>query len=145
VSDAPKPQPNTAEPLSPSPSASLPANPSQTGGPPADLERLRDRLLDCALYLAASLVEDGANAPLNQRAAALGLVIDRLLKLAVILPASGAPTLRIEYVDTHDHARGSPPWTDADPAQPGTLHGAGVRAPLREDGTGEDRDPASGA
>ena len=69
----------------------------------AQNERLRQTLLDTAFALAGAIRATTESAPLNQLSAALGLVIDRLLKLEALAPGSTiAPSeevIRIEYLD----------------------------------------------
>ena len=64
------------------------------------LRLLRQQLVSEALSFIASLEEVIDDATLNQRVSALGQLIDRIVKLAVLLPpAQTEQVLRIEYAD----------------------------------------------
>ncbi len=90
---------------------------------PADPEdamlNLRQHLVENVLRLADSLEAKIDDAPLNQHAAALAQLIDRLIKLAEKLPQSAGdePVIRVEYVDADGTAHDTPPWSGGDPAE----------------------------
>jgi transposase-like protein len=64
------------------------------------LRLLRQQLVSEALSFIASLDEVVEEASLNQRVSALGQLIDRIVKLAVLLPpAQSEQVIRIEYAD----------------------------------------------
>jgi hypothetical protein len=80
------------------------------------LELLRQRLAQNALLLADTLDDAIAEAPLNQRAAALGLLIDRLIKLDAWQPQERPEgVIRIEYQDPDGSVHQTPPWARNDP------------------------------
>ncbi len=86
--------------------------------PAADaLAQLRAALIDNAVTLALSLDDAIAAAPLGQRAAALNQLIDKILKLADRLPASGEQVIRIEYGDADGTTHAAPPWARDDSAE----------------------------
>jgi hypothetical protein len=77
-----------------------------------------------------------AKAPLNQIASALGVVVDRYLKLA----GDDQPTeqvIRFEYVSPNGDIAQSPPWADEHSQVHGTVSRRGVWASVRQDGVGE--------
>ena len=80
---------------------------------------LRQHLVENVLRLADSLEAKIDDAPLNQHAAALAQLIDRLIKLAEKLPqaAGDEPVIRVEYVNADGTAHDSPPWSGDDPAE----------------------------
>lgn len=67
------------------------------------LELLEIQLTDHALTLAAKLLENVEGAPLNQKASALGVVIDRLLKIHEANAAESAENDTVERVDIYYH------------------------------------------
>jgi hypothetical protein len=79
------------------------------------LQNVRDSLTRTALHLMEALDEESiAAAPLNQRATALGIVLDRLLKVEQQLPTP--PTepqeyvYRVEYKDPDGSLHPTPSW-----------------------------------
>lgn len=106
------------------------------------LPALRQRVLQQALALADSLDEAIAEAPLNQRASALGVLIDRLIKLERELPESEEQkrVIRIEYQYPDGTRHTAAPWSARNPERAGALHGRRVRAALRQDRTGQEPD-----
>lgn len=46
--------------------------------------------------------------------------------------------IRVEYVNRDGQPVSTSPWSDRHPAAPGAVQGGGVRAPLRENGDGQD-------
>jgi hypothetical protein len=49
-------------------------------------------------------------------------------------------TIRVEYVNPDHQPVSTSPWADRNPPASGALQGGGLRAPLREDGGGQDLD-----
>lgn len=79
------------------------------------LHALLDELTGNALDLASSLGEVIDDAPLNQRAAALAQIIDRIMKLAALLPPPKTEQVfRIEYVDPDGSIHNAPFWARKD-------------------------------
>ncbi len=46
--------------------------------------------------------------------------------------------IRVEYVNRDGQPVSTSPWSDRHPAAPGAVQGGGLRAPLRENGDGQD-------
>jgi hypothetical protein len=109
------------------------------------MKRVRRRLSLTAVKLMESLDEDTINAaPLNQRAAALGIVLDRLMKLhQTAEKSSEEEVLRIEYRDPDGSIHSTPYWAREDrPDREGELavHGRRLWEAFRKNGDGEDLD-----
>jgi hypothetical protein len=104
--------------------------------------RLRRKLLESAVRLVESLDGTIENAPLNQRAAALGIVIDRFMKLDALFPQSNqqGQVIRFEYRYPDGSIHDAPPWAGDDSEREGTFQGGGLRAKVRQDGNGQDSD-----
>lgn len=117
---------------------------------PADNLRLRQSLLETAFALNAAIRESTASAPLNQLSAALGLIIDRLLKLeALTSGADNAPdsvdAIRIEYSYPDGSVHSRPPWAADDPAFDLPVVRGHVRSPFWESRDAEQADdPGAG-
>ncbi len=81
---------------------------------PADvLTQLEAHMARDALTLAETLLQDEQAAPLNQRASALGMLVDRLLKLDALrsTDAEGSPpTIEIVYRDADGTRHAQPRW-----------------------------------
>lgn len=90
------------------------ARPAPDRDSAAALAQLREALIHNAVTLALSLDDAIADAPLGQRAAALNQLIDKILKLADRLPASGEQVIRIEYGDPDGTTHAAPPWARDD-------------------------------
>ncbi len=109
---------------------------------------LRQILLDIALDLARAIRETTASAPLNQLSAALGLVIDRLLRLEALAPRSATPAgqevIRIEYLDPDGTPHSTPPWARDDSAFEEPVSRGRVRSPFWQDRDGQADDPGDG-
>jgi len=78
-----------------------------------DLEDLRQQLMKDAFGLAASLSTDILDAPFNQRSAALTQIIDRVMKLTVMMPPPNnehEQVIRIEYIDPDGSLHNTPVW-----------------------------------
>jgi len=108
----------------------------------AELTTLHERLLTAALHLVEALDDAIADAPLSQRASALGLVIDRLLKLDQWLQAAAADpaadkVIRFEYTDADGSVHHTPHWARGDSAHKSAVPRGGLWPPFREDGGGE--------
>lgn len=80
------------------------------------LLRLYTHLLDDALRLAESLEDVIDDAPLNQRVHALSQLIDKIIKLAAVLPrpAEAERVIRHEYRYADGTIHPTPPWADED-------------------------------
>jgi len=77
-----------------------------------------------------------AKAPLNQVASALGVVVDRYLKLTGETPPA-EQVIRFEYIHANGDVAQSPPWADDHSQVNGAVSRRGVWASIRQDGTGE--------
>ena len=109
------------------------------------LAQIRKRMTDRALDLLDSLDGEAIrDAPLNQRTAALGVLIDRMLKLYAFEQGLAAPdaaqerqVIRIEYRYPDGTTHRAPPWAAAGiDGEDAVLRGS-VRPSLGEDGTGQ--------
>lgn len=111
------------------------------------IEALHEQLADDALGLAAALARLTDDAPLNQVSSALGVVIDRFLKVEDYLKQTveqhEEKVIRFEYKYPDGSIHGTPPWATDDPERDDAVQGGGVRAALRQNGDGQD--PAGGA
>ncbi len=130
---------------SPPPETTPPA--AQTGTPDnataldTGLARLQAGLLANAALLLDAMPEHIATAPLNQQAAALGVLLDRLLKLdewrRITAPHEQEQVIRFEFRYPDGTTRDTPPWADADSADDGTLPGGRLWQALWQDGDGQ--------
>lgn len=110
------------------------------------LHRLRRRLIEAADQLAASLEAVIEDAPLHQRAGALGIVIDRYLRLGEVLPQEEQEqVIRIEYKYPDGSIHRVPPWAGQDFAGARPLQGRGLWQALWEDRNGQGRHHRNGA
>ena len=110
-------------------------------------QRLHQALLDTAFALTAAIRETTDSAPLNQLSAALGLVIDRLLRLESAHPTATTATeevIQIAYLYPDGSEHSSPPWAEGDPAFEAPIQRGRVRSPFWEDGDSEDDDSGDG-
>lgn len=111
------------------------------------IARVQQRLADKALLLVDAIDDEMiAKAPLNQITSALGALIDRYMKLDEITTQNSPQeeiekVVRIEYVyDGSTHM--APPWANPDYAGRSAFQSGGMRAAVRQNGTG--KDPAAG-
>lgn len=74
------------------------------------LQELEKQLSAHAVQLAHGLLNDVERAPLNQRASALGLIFDRLMKLEARHAQSGHAVLEVVFRDADDSVHSSPFW-----------------------------------
>jgi hypothetical protein len=113
------------------------------------IETLHEQLADDALQLAATMVRLIDDAPLNQVSSALGVVIDRFLKVEDYLKQTveqhEEKVIRFEYKYPDGSIHGTPPWATDDPERDGAVSGGGVRSSLRQDGDGQDSVGGAGA
>ena len=77
-----------------------------------------------------------AKAPINQIASALGVVVDRYLKLTGETPPV-EQVIRFEYIHANGDVAQSPPWADDHSQVNGAIPRRGVWASIRQDGIGE--------
>ena len=103
------------------------------------LKYLQEQLIDNAVKLAESLEAATVDAPLNHRAAALGQLIDRIIKLAERIPQAvqREQVIRIEYRDPDGSIHSTPYWARGDSATGGALSRGRVWTPIRQDGNGQ--------
>lgn len=87
--------------------------------PAQRLERLENLMGQSAITLAENLLKDKQSAPLNQRASALGMLVDRLLKLDEWQRNYGGATdedglpdeiIRLVFVDPDGSEHRRPQW-----------------------------------
>lgn len=110
------------------------------------LHCLRRKLIDGAHKLAASLDEVLAEAPLNQRAGALGIVIDRYLKLGEALPQEAQEqVIRIEYKYPDGSIHSVPPWARQNSGGDSPLPRRGLWQTLWENRNGQSTGHPNGA
>ena len=104
---------------------------------------LQASLLDTSLQLVQAMGERINDAPLNQLASALGMAVDRFLKLDEYIQqnalAQGEQKLYVEYLYPDGSIHGSPPWARDDSERESAISGGGLREALRQDGNGQDR------
>lgn len=88
------------------------------------LGAVRALLAHHALTLAHTLLQDDHPTPLNQRASALGMLIEKLLKLEQRAGAASAPpTVEVIYTDPDgSHHRQPRWWRDPEPATDADQH-----------------------
>ncbi|MDX1992702.1 MAG: transposase [bacterium] len=88
----------------------------------AEMQRLEARLIESSHTLLDGLAAMVENAPLNQRATALGIFIDRCLKLQAATALHDAQTsgaiIRVEYLYPDGQVQQRPPWAEAASEQP---------------------------
>lgn len=108
------------------------------------MKQVQRRLTESATRLMESLDDAAiADAPLNQRAAALGIVLDRLMKLHQVAEKSRPPqeeeVIRIEYKDPDGSIHSTPYWAreDHESDTANALHGSSLWEAFRKDGGGE--------
>ena len=80
---------------------------------PSVLEYLQTYMSAHALTLAKDLLQDGQSTPLNQRASALGMLVDRLLKFDALKPPTEShtrSTVEIIYRDQQGGTATEPDW-----------------------------------
>ena len=103
---------------------------------------VQHHMADKALELVNAMdTERINNAPLNQLSSALGVLIDRFLKLQESQQEHDAEhteqVIRYEFRHPDGSLRETPYHAEARVRHTGTLQGGGVRATLGQDGTGE--------
>ena len=115
------------------------------------LNALQWHLMHTALELACGLEAAIEEAPLRERANALGVMIDRLLKLQQWFEKvqgehdehqeeEEEKVVRVEYRYPDGSLHNAPPWANDDYEVETALPGGRVWAPFREDGGGETLD-----
>src|SRR5690606_36691690 len=101
-------------------------------------QQLADKAVDLLCALDADRIE---NAPLNQLEGALGIIIDRFLKLQARETDSttGEQVIRIEYYDASTgKVSSAPPWAIHHPEASGAVQASRLRQALRQDDAGID-------
>lgn len=94
-------------------------------------------MAEASLRLVQALDEERiGKAPLNQIASALGVVVDRYLKLTGETPPA-EQVIRFEYVSANGDVTHAPPWADGDSQVDGAVPRGGVWTTVRQDGAGE--------
>jgi hypothetical protein len=114
-------------------------------------QELRDAVADKMLLVQQTMADKAAllvesidadrikNAPLNQVASALGVLIDRYLKLqsGEHESSTGEQVFRIEYYDASTgKVSAAPPWARNHPESSSAVQSGGVRTTLRQDDDG---------
>jgi hypothetical protein len=95
-------------------------------------------LAEASVRLVQALDEERiAKAPINQIATALGVVVDRYLKLTGETPPA-EQVIRFEYITANGDIAHAPPWADAHSQVHSAIPRRGMWAAVRQDGTGED-------
>lgn len=99
------------------------------------LQAVQQKLSETAIRLMDSLDMEAINAaPLNQRAAALRIVLDYVLKFpALSQPKNNEQVIRIEYTYPDGTTHDTPPWTETDPQRMDALQGGRLWTTLRQD------------
>ncbi|GAB4516085.1 MAG: hypothetical protein OHK0046_20730 [Anaerolineae bacterium] len=107
------------------------------------LEHLQTQLAEGAAQTAEVLQTQINGAPLNQLASALGVLVDRFLKINDLLSqAEGTQQERrvqIEYKYPDGSIHATPPWAAEDSASADALPGGGLWSPFWQNGSGQDR------
>ena len=131
------------------PEAAAAASEPAAGPAPDDqTQRLRHKLLETALTLASAIGESSEGAPLNQLSAALGLVVDRLLRLEAARPPASTvqheEVIRIEYIYPDGTRHTAPPWAEDDSAFAGPISRGRLRSPFWQDRNSQADDSGTG-
>ena len=88
---------------------------------------LQETLLDSSQQIVKALAGQIDGAPLNQLTAALGVMVDRFLKLDEytqrMQQTQGEQTIRVEYLYPDGSIHGTPPWSGADSEREGAVSG----------------------
>jgi hypothetical protein len=103
------------------------------------MSKVSEKLAETSLKIVEAMQKPDVidKAPLNQLAAALGVLVDRYMKLAGETTEHGEQVVRIEYVYPNGTIADAPPWAGSNPEVERPLPGGGVRQALRQDRTGE--------
>jgi len=114
----------------------------------AEICRLEERLIENTHKLLDTMDGVIENAPLNQRATALGIFIDRYLKLDEHLAQTQNEaqdetdgTIRIEYRYPDGSIHRAPPWAGDDSGYDGPVSRGGLWPSVRQNGDGQNPDP----
>ena len=75
---------------------------------------VKAQMLSSALILAESLRKGIDETPLNHRANALNQLIDKIIKMAELLPEDNEQVIRIEYLDADGSIHSTPYWARED-------------------------------
>jgi hypothetical protein len=98
--------------------------------------RMADKMVEIIKAIDKEAIE---TAPLNQLVSALGIIIDRIVKVndGKEIETTDSP-VRFEYYDaTTGKTSQTPPWAEEDFEQGGSFYSRFLRETLREDGAGE--------
>lgn len=115
----------------------------------AEICRLEERLIENTHKLLDGMDGMIENAPLNQRATALGIFIDRYLKLDEHLAHTQNEneaqdetdgTIRIEYRYPDGSIHRAPPWAGDDSGYDGPISRGGLWPSVRQNGDGQNPD-----
>jgi hypothetical protein len=98
--------------------------------------RMADKMVEIIKAIDKDVIE---KAPLNQLVSALGILIDRIIKVADAQEIETPDTpVRFEYYDaTTGQTSTTPPWADENFEQGGSFYSRFLRQTIREDGAGE--------
>lgn len=101
--------------------------------------KARQRMAEKSLDLVQAIDDERITAaPLNQLSAALGVLVDRYLKLDGFDQAAAAEgVIRFEYRYPDGSFADAPPWAADDSQASGALQSGGLRSPLRQNGAGQ--------
>ncbi len=86
------------------------ANRQDDGTEEIPLVMVRQQMLSSALTLAISLRAGLEETPWNHRANALNQLVDKILKMAELLPENSGQVIRIEYLDPDGSIHSTPYW-----------------------------------
>lgn len=110
------------------------------------MAQVQRQVAEKSLQIVNALDEDRiAKAPLNQLATALGILIDRYLKLTDDLPQDTEQVIRFEFRHPDGSFRATPPWAAEDYGHASAVQGGGVRAAVRQDDAGKNYTNGKGA
>lgn len=103
------------------------------------MQQICNQIAERALRIVEEMDDETiANAPLNQLSSALGVLVDRYIKLQDLLPElETEQVIRIEYYYPDGTTHSTPPWAETDSERQRPLSGGRVRKTLRQDGDGE--------
>jgi transposase-like protein len=102
------------------------------------MTQVQRQLAEKSLQIVTALDEDRiAKAPLNQLATALGILIDRYLKLTDDVPQDTEQVIRFEFQTPEGVISATPPWANHDTRTSSAVQGGGVRTALWQDDAGK--------
>lgn len=110
------------------------------------MTQVQRKLAEKSLQIVDALDEEHiAKAPLNQLATALGILIDRYLKLTDDVPQDTEQVIRFEFQTPEGVISATPPWANHDTRTSSALQSGGVRTTLWQDDAGKTAADGKGA